>query len=259
MRGGKAHAHRERHTKYYMQRNHLRRCQHVRYVRANDSGDDEAIHCQRRGGDHQRGGGKPQPTHSAGESCEKQSPPETQRDVREHAHYGHYWMKTPDAVRSVTKKETRDGIEGPRGHPLLNAEAEERPRGRGRDECPREDTLRERALLEVTGAHGTKETTRVGPLKARLTNVPAERLMNALQGTELMRRIELRSSYTLVVAALALSACARPSIDIGARMPTRAAVEARELTADQQVAQALNRLTFGPRPGDAAEVRRIGV
>ena len=33
---------------------------------------------------------------------------------------------------------------------------------------------------------------------------------------------------------------------------TRAAMEPRELPADQQVMQALNRLTFGPRPGDAA-------
>jgi uncharacterized protein (DUF1800 family) len=33
----------------------------------------------------------------------------------------------------------------------------------------------------------------------------------------------------------------------------------RELTADQQVLQALNRLTFGPRPGDALAVRQVGV
>ena len=31
------------------------------------------------------------------------------------------------------------------------------------------------------------------------------------------------------------------------------------LTPDQQILQALNRLTFGPRPGDVGEVRRIGV
>jgi uncharacterized protein (DUF1800 family) len=33
----------------------------------------------------------------------------------------------------------------------------------------------------------------------------------------------------------------------------------RELTADQQVMQALNRLTFGPRPGDAVHIRQIGI
>jgi uncharacterized protein (DUF1800 family) len=32
-----------------------------------------------------------------------------------------------------------------------------------------------------------------------------------------------------------------------------------KLTTDQQILQALNRLTFGPRPGDVEEVRRIGV
>ena len=35
--------------------------------------------------------------------------------------------------------------------------------------------------------------------------------------------------------------------------------EARELTADEQVAHALSRLAFGARPGDLARVRRVGV
>jgi len=33
----------------------------------------------------------------------------------------------------------------------------------------------------------------------------------------------------------------------------------RELAADQQVIQALNRLTFGPRPGDVQKVRSMGL
>jgi len=33
----------------------------------------------------------------------------------------------------------------------------------------------------------------------------------------------------------------------------------KKLSADQQILQALNRLTFGPRPGDVDEVRKIGV
>ncbi len=33
----------------------------------------------------------------------------------------------------------------------------------------------------------------------------------------------------------------------------------KKLSADQQILQALNRLTFGPRPGDLEEVRRMGV
>src|SRR5579863_5976099 len=32
-----------------------------------------------------------------------------------------------------------------------------------------------------------------------------------------------------------------------------------KLTKDQQILQALNRLTFGPRPGDTDEVRKIGL
>ncbi|HEX9484760.1 MAG TPA: DUF1800 family protein, partial [Gemmatimonadaceae bacterium] len=35
--------------------------------------------------------------------------------------------------------------------------------------------------------------------------------------------------------------------------------EPREQTADQQVQQVLNRLGFGPRPGDVARVREMGV
>ena len=31
----------------------------------------------------------------------------------------------------------------------------------------------------------------------------------------------------------------------------------QRLSQDQQIAQALNRLTFGPRPGDVEEVRRL--
>src|SRR5689334_7189595 len=33
----------------------------------------------------------------------------------------------------------------------------------------------------------------------------------------------------------------------------------QKLTPDQQIIHALNRLTFGPRPGDSEQVRRIGV
>src|SRR3982750_1883351 len=35
--------------------------------------------------------------------------------------------------------------------------------------------------------------------------------------------------------------------------------DVRELPADQQIIQALNRLTFGPRPGDVLKVRAIGL
>jgi uncharacterized protein (DUF1800 family) len=41
--------------------------------------------------------------------------------------------------------------------------------------------------------------------------------------------------------------------------PSAADIAAREQTADQQVQHVLNRLAFGPRPGDAAAVRSLGV
>ena len=40
---------------------------------------------------------------------------------------------------------------------------------------------------------------------------------------------------------------------------TAARLDHRELAADQQIIQALNRLTFGPRPGDAQKVRAMGL
>ena len=48
----------------------------------------------------------------------------------------------------------------------------------------------------------------------------------------------------------------------GAKNPVRPLIarsDVRELPADQQIIQALNRLTFGPRPGDALKVRAIGL
>ncbi len=87
-----------------MQSNDLRRRQRAGDVDAEDSPGEQRI--QREGcnrGDERRRD-EPQPTHSTGESCEKQSPPERQRDVDEQTRHGDYWMKTPDPTRSVTKK-----------------------------------------------------------------------------------------------------------------------------------------------------------
>src|SRR5688500_5800974 len=145
-------------------------------------------------------------------------------------------MKTPDAVRSVTKNETGDGVEGACGRPLLDAESQERPRGRGRGECPRENPLRQRARLEVARAHGTKDTPRGRPLKGRLTSAAVGRLTNALPGTDLMRRVARQTTGALFAAASALSACAPPSLVGSAHPPAAAgagatpASEGRELT-----------------------------
>jgi uncharacterized protein (DUF1800 family) len=57
---------------------------------------------------------------------------------------------------------------------------------------------------------------------------------------------------------LAIGACARQSAP-GATAMSPARIAGSELTRDEQVRQALNRLTFGPRPGDAAAVAAMGV
>lgn len=64
-------------------------------------------------------------------------------------------------------------------------------------------------------------------------------------------------------AALTLLLCASLAVPpgFGAKQPVAkraAAPVVPQLTADQKVEQVLNRLTFGPRPGDAAYVREIG-
>jgi len=76
----------------------------------------------------------------------------------------------------------------------------------------------------------------------------------------------MRHLARLAVATPILAlACARPSHTAApAFAPMSAAdsaaqAEPRELAADQQVAHVLNRLAFGPRPGEAAAVRAEGV
>ena len=64
-----------------------------------------------------------------------------------------------------------------------------------------------------------------------------------------MRRTNSLISASMLCAALASTASAQkaPRLDH------------RELAADQQVIQALNRLTFGPRPGEGQKVRAMGL
>ncbi|HVD60746.1 MAG TPA: DUF1800 domain-containing protein [Gemmatimonadaceae bacterium] len=59
--------------------------------------------------------------------------------------------------------------------------------------------------------------------------------------------MRLKSSLILLVAATASAQSTTPRVDH------------RELAADQQIIQALNRLTFGPRPGDVQKVRAMGL
>jgi uncharacterized protein (DUF1800 family) len=62
-------------------------------------------------------------------------------------------------------------------------------------------------------------------------------------------------------ASLAIAGCASRSPSLHATAsPLPAASDAgRDLTADQQVLQVVNRLAFGPRPGEAAAIRKMGV
>jgi uncharacterized protein (DUF1800 family) len=68
-----------------------------------------------------------------------------------------------------------------------------------------------------------------------------------------------------LAAAVAGCASARPDQRDGAARAATVvdfpapSAEPRELAADQQIIQALNRLTFGARPGDVAHVRAIGL
>ena len=70
---------------------------------------------------------------------------------------------------------------------------------------------------------------------------------------------------TVLLAGVLLAGCAPP---VSVRSPeavggpmryTPSAPSERELLPDEQIQQALNRLAFGARPGDAAKVRAIGV
>ena len=67
-----------------------------------------------------------------------------------------------------------------------------------------------------------------------------------------------------IISSMSLAACAASNgVNTASthnyRLPSASEVALREQTADQQVQHVLNRLAFGPRPGQVAEVRAIGV
>jgi len=67
----------------------------------------------------------------------------------------------------------------------------------------------------------------------------------------MMKRLGLARTALATLAAVLL--CSGPGgTQAGGRFDTK-------LSPDQQILQVLNRLTFGPRPGDVEEVRRIGL
>ena len=74
-----------------------------------------------------------------------------------------------------------------------------------------------------------------------------------------MRITKLVAVFAALLGVAPIGISAQSS---GAKSPARTAIvrsDVRELPADQQIIQALNRLTFGSRPGDALKVRAIGL
>jgi uncharacterized protein (DUF1800 family) len=72
----------------------------------------------------------------------------------------------------------------------------------------------------------------------------------------------LTKLVAITAAVLAATPSGASAQSPGAKIPAKGLVarpDARELPADQQIIQALNRLSFGPRPGDALKVRAIGL
>ena len=72
------------------------------------------------------------------------------------------------------------------------------------------------------------------------------------------------SAVMTAVVSIALVGCASSGTGSSAKAASgqtasAAEIAAREQTADQQVQHVLNRLAFGPRPGDVTAVRTLGV
>jgi uncharacterized protein (DUF1800 family) len=75
------------------------------------------------------------------------------------------------------------------------------------------------------------------------------------------RHLTLTLVGTGMLAVYGAASCARPAVASQSAAVDAARVSSvpRDLTADQQVAHALSRLTFGAKPGDVARVQAMGV
>jgi uncharacterized protein (DUF1800 family) len=74
-----------------------------------------------------------------------------------------------------------------------------------------------------------------------------------------MRRTNFFITAAVIWGALAAPIAAQATNPAQRQAASAARLDHRELAADQQIIQALNRLTFGPRPGDAQKVRAMGL
>ena len=74
--------------------------------------------------------------------------------------------------------------------------------------------------------------------------------------------MKITNPIAVVAALLGVTPMGMSAQTTGAKSPTKTVIarsDVRELPADQQIIQALNRLMFGSRPGDALKVRAIGL
>ena len=94
---------------------------------------------------------------------------------------------------------------------------------------------------------------------AGLTHGARVRLLFSTEGTS-MRITKLTgiAAAIITIAPIGISAQSSGARTTQAR-PAIVRSDVRELPADQQIIQALSRLTFGARPGDAQKVRALGL
>ena len=74
--------------------------------------------------------------------------------------------------------------------------------------------------------------------------------------------MKITKPIAVIAALLGVTPMGMSAQTTGAKSPTKTVIarsDVRELPADQQIIQALNRLMFGSRPGDALKVRAIGL
>src|SRR5688500_10625956 len=117
------------------------------------------------------------------------------------------------------------------------------------DEAGLPETVdRSHSISGVTGVTGYRASgighraSGIGSVNVSLTGAST---ISALHPMDMIRRLS-------IFFGLALLVLPGPSI-------AQAPLDHRELPADQQILHALNRLTFGARPGDALEIRRSGL
>jgi uncharacterized protein (DUF1800 family) len=74
--------------------------------------------------------------------------------------------------------------------------------------------------------------------------------------------LKIKNLFAIAAALLGVTPFGISAQSSGAKSPVKTVIarsDVRDLPADQQIIQALNRLTFGSRPGDALKVRAIGL